>query len=59
MMYMMFSNNFVKLMNIIRLVGEMAAGGGVAGGSFRAMEDSAATEVQRTKQRDSYTEDGC
>ena len=29
------------------------------GGSFRAMEESTATEVQRTKWRDSHTEDQC
>ena len=32
---------------------------GVAGGSFGAMEESAATGVQRTKWRDSRTEDWC
>ena len=30
---------------------------GVVGGSFRATEESAATGVQRAKQRDSHTED--
>ena len=29
------------------------------GGSFRAMEESAATGVQRAKRRDSRTEDWC
>ena len=29
------------------------------GGSFRAMEESAATGVQRANQRDSHTEDQC
>ena len=28
-------------------------------GSFGAMEESAATGVQRAKRRDSHTEDGC
>ena len=32
---------------------------GVGGGSFGAMEESAATGVQRTKWRDSRTEDWC
>ena len=32
---------------------------GVAGGSFGAMEESAATGVQREKKRDSHTEDQC
>ena len=32
---------------------------GVAGGSFRAMEESAATGVQRAKWRDSRTKDWC
>ena len=31
--------------------------GGVVGGSFRAMEESAASGVQRAKWRDSRTED--
>ena len=29
------------------------------GGTFRATEESAPTEVQRAKQRDSHTEDRC
>ena len=29
------------------------------GGSFRAMEESAATGVKRAKRRDSHTEDWC
>ena len=29
------------------------------GGSFRAMEESAATGVQRAKRRDSHTEERC
>ena len=33
--------------------------GGWRGGSFRATEESAATGVQRAKQRDSRTEDQC
>ena len=33
--------------------------GGQRGGSFRAMEESTATGVQRAKQRDSRTEDQC
>ena len=32
---------------------------GVVGGSFGATEESAATGVQRAKQRDSRTEDRC
>ena len=32
---------------------------GVAGGSFRAMEESTAIRVQRAKQRDSHTDDQC
>ena len=31
----------------------------MGGGSFRAMEESAATGVQRAKRRDSCTEDWC
>ena len=34
-------------------------GGGRGGGSFGATEESAATQVQRAKQRDSHTEDQC
>ena len=33
--------------------------GGRGGGSFRAMKKSAATGVQKAKQRDSHTEDRC
>ena len=33
--------------------------GGGQWGSFRAMEDSSATGVQKTKQTDSLTEDQC
>ena len=36
-----------------------AGDGGVGGGSFGATEESAATGVQRAKQRDSHTEDRC
>ena len=32
---------------------------GVMGGSFGATEESAATGVERAKQRDSHTEDRC
>ena len=37
----------------------LQTGGGGGRGSFRATEESAATGVQRAKQRDSHTEDGC